>query len=80
LQAHVAAIHVGDGKQPPQVIESQPFQTEIWSFAEEPLGRVTAGEYLAVTFLRAGGLGVVTPIQNEREKRFGFKWWKFVER
>lgn len=26
LQAHVATIHVGDGKTPPQVTESQPFQ------------------------------------------------------
>jgi hypothetical protein len=81
LQAHVATIHVGDGKAPPQVIESQPFQTDIWSFQKhpgDPLHRDTAGEYIPVTFLRAGGLGVVTTIQNDREKRFGFTWWKFV--
>ena len=83
LLAHVATIHVGDGKALPQVIESQPFQTDIWSFQEhpgDPVHRDTAGEYIAVTFLRAGGLGVVTTIQNRRENRAGFKWWKFVER
>jgi hypothetical protein len=99
LQAHVAAIHVGHGKAPPQVIESQPFQTEIWN--RDPLvHRATAGEYIPIIFLRAGGLGVVTTIQSvvgveeiaarqragiaaipiKPEKRFGFKWWRFVER
>jgi len=78
LQAHVATIHVGDGKTPPQVTESQPFQTEVWGWHTEH--RTTAGEYIPVIFLRAGGLGVVTTIQNRREKRLGFKWWKFVER
>lgn len=83
LLAHVATIHVGDGKAPPQVIESQPFQTDIWSFPQNPgdtVHRVTAGEYIPVVFLRTGGLGVVTTIQNVPEKHLGFKWWKFVER
>lgn len=83
LQAHVATIHVGDGKAPPQVIESQPFQTDTWSHQAhpgDPVHRDTAGEYIPVIFLRAGVLGVVTAIQNGPEKRLGFKWWKFVER
>ena len=83
LQAHVAAIHVGDGKQPPRIIESQPFQTDAWARQKnpgDPMHRDTAGEYIPVIFLRAGGLGVVTTIQNGPEKRLGFKWWKFVER
>jgi hypothetical protein len=81
LQAHVAAIQVGDGKASPQVTESQPFQTEIWSWQEhpgDPLVRRTGGEYIPVTFLREGSLGVVTTIQNRQEKRLGFTWWKFV--
>jgi hypothetical protein len=40
----------------------------------------TAGEYLAVSFLRAGGLVVVSPIQNGREWRFGFSLWRVEER
>ncbi len=40
----------------------------------------TAGEYLALTFLRKGGLAVVSPIQNMREKRYGFSLWKLEER
>ena len=99
LQAHVAAIHVGRGKAMPQVIESQPFQTETWD-RDPVVHRATAGEYIPIIFLRAGGLGVVTTIQSvvgieeivarqragttaiqsRPEKRFGFKWWKFVER
>jgi hypothetical protein len=83
LLAHVATIHVGVGKAPPQVIESQPFQTDIWSFPKnpgDPVHRDTAGEYIPVVFLRAGGIGVVTTIQNLPEQRWGFKWWRFVER
>jgi hypothetical protein len=99
LKAHVAAIHVGHGKALPQVIESQPFQTEIWN-RDPVVHRATAGEYIPIIFLRAGGLGVVTTIQSvvgieeivarqragttaiqsKPEKRYGFKWWKFVER
>jgi BNR/Asp-box repeat len=71
LQAHVARIDVGDGKAPPRVIESQPFQTDAWVRQKnpgDPMHRDTAGEYIPVTFLRAGGLGVVTTIQNGPEK------------
>ena len=66
LLAHVATIRVGDGKAPPQVIESRPFQTDIWQRQHpgDPLRRDTAGEYIPVIFLRAGGLGVVTTIQS----------------
>jgi hypothetical protein len=63
LQAHVATILVGHIKTPPQVIESQPFQSEIWD--EYPVEhRDTGGEYIPIVFLRAGGLGVVTTIQS----------------
>jgi hypothetical protein len=85
LKAHVAKIDVGAGKALPQVIESQPFQTEIFSRAPkaqpgDPLLRGTGGEYIAVMFLREGNLGVVTTIQNRPEKRLGFTWWKIVNR
>jgi hypothetical protein len=82
LRAHMATIRVGDGKAPPQVIESQPFQTDTWwqDHPTEPVHRTTGGEYIPIIFLRAGGFGVVTTIQNVREKRLGFRWWKFAER
>ena len=82
LRAHVATIRVGDGKAPPQVIESQPFQTDTWSqdHPTEAVHRATGGEYIPIIFLRAGGFGIVTTIQNVREKRLGFRWWKFAER
>lgn len=85
LQAHLAKIDVSAGKAQPQVIEAQPFQTETWSLAskshpDDPVHRTTAGEYIPVTFLSDSALGVVTTIQNDREKRRGFTWWKFVIR
>ena len=79
----MARIDVGDGKVLPRVIESQSFQIDAWHRQKnpgDPRHRDTGGEYIPVIFLRAGGLGVVTTIQNGPEKRLGFKWWKFVER
>jgi len=35
--------------------------------------------YLALTYLRKGGLAVVSPVQNISEKRFGFSLWKVEE-
>jgi hypothetical protein len=43
-------------------------------------GNDTAGEYLAIAFLRDGTLGVVTPLQNVAGKRTGFTWWRFEGR
>jgi len=83
-QVHVARIDVGEGETRPRMIESPPFKPNSWrlnrSWPEDPLIRDTAGEYLAITFLRTGGLVVVSPIQNERENRYGFSFWKLEER
>jgi hypothetical protein len=85
LRTHVAEMKVNNASSPPEVIEADPFQTEIWSWIfpdlrAEPVHRTTGGEYVAITFLREGGLGVVTTIQNQHDKRVGFVWWEFVER
>ena len=85
IRTHVARIKVTDAKTPPEIIEAQPFQAEIWSYIfpgheKDPVVHGTGGEYVPVTFLRDGSLGVVTPIQNQRDKRLGFTWWKFAER
>jgi hypothetical protein len=83
-KAHAARIDVGEGGAPPRIVESTPFSPDSWrqnrSWPEDPLIRDTAGEYLAVSFLRAGGLVVVSPVKNKRENRFGFSLWKFEER
>jgi hypothetical protein len=83
-QAHVARIDVGDDAAPPRMVESRPFKPDSWQrnryWPEEPQTPDTAGEYLAVSFLRTGSLVVVSPIQNKRENRFGFSLWKTEER
>ena len=38
------------------------------------------GEYIGLTFLRAGGIGLATTIQNDAQKRMGFTWWKLEAR
>jgi hypothetical protein len=79
LQAHVAQLDVGDSGASPRMIESRPLQIDSWAAGarpEDPPARDPAGEYLALTFLRNGGIGVVSPIQNKSGKRFGFSWRK----
>jgi len=77
MQPHLARIDVGDGNVTPRVVESPPFQIDSWSTGarpEDPPVRDSAGEYLAVTFLKDGGLGMVAPIQNRAANRLGFSW------
>jgi len=83
LQAHAARIDVGEGDIPPRMVESEPFRPDSWQPSRSPDAPPipdTAGEYLAVAFLRKGGLAVVSPIINWRDKRFGFSLWKLEER
>jgi hypothetical protein len=82
-KAHTARIDVGEGGAPPRMVESPPIKPDSWrqnrTWPEDPPTPDTAGEYLPVSFLRAGGLAVVSPIQNNREKRFGFSLWRIEE-
>lgn len=84
LRAHVALIDVNVGDSPPRIIEAPPFRPDSWKLghlsAAGPPPRDTGGEYLAVTFLKDGGLAMVSPIQNEGAKRFGFSWWRITAR
>jgi hypothetical protein len=83
LQAHVAGINILNGAVPPKISESKPFRVDWWqngASPEVPLVRGTGGEYVALTFLRSGGLAVVSPIANSREQRFGFSWWRLEAR
>lgn len=79
LRWHVARIDVGTDGAPrvtmasPRVLESaRPRQGQGDALFNDP-----GGEYLSITFLRDGSLGVATPIQNKSAKRFGFTWWTF---
>lgn len=85
LQAHVALLYVGaePGDAAPRVIRSEPLLPDSWGLPErgnDPEVRDPAGEYLTVTFLRDGGLAVVSTIQDTRANRFGFSWWKIEAR
>jgi len=77
LQAHVGRLQAGDGDAAPRMIQSLPFQIDSWTAGEHPTDppvRDSAGEYLALTFLRSGSVAVVSPIQNRGAKRLGFSW------
>ena len=85
LHARVARIDVGDSEAPPRMFESGPFRPDSWQrpnpqWPNDPPLPDTAGEYLALAFLRKGGLAVVSPVQNIAEKRLGFSLWKLEER
>ncbi|HEX5716310.1 MAG TPA: sialidase family protein [Thermoanaerobaculia bacterium] len=75
VQAHVGLFKVGDGDAP-RLIQSKPIRLNAWRQDV----RDTGGEYLAMTFLRTGGLGVVSPVQNQQAEQFGFSWWKIEVR
>lgn len=80
-RAHVARIDVSDGGAPSMVETT--LVPEIWGLSsrrERPDQRSAAGEYLPIAFLRDGSLAVVSPIQNERAGRYGFSWWRIVQR
>jgi hypothetical protein len=82
LHWHVARIDIGDRNRP-QIRESAPLQADSWNAPNRPGDqriRNPAGEYLGVTFLRDGGVVVVSPIQDSLSQRFGFSWWRFDAR
>jgi hypothetical protein len=71
LRTHVARISIkGDAQ--PQVAAAPPFRFDAVNGSGNP---ETAGEYVPVTFLRDGTLGIVTAIQNVKANRLGFSWW-----
>lgn len=75
VDAHVARIDVTEGDGTPVIVEAPAFQPDAWQFGAktgEAPKRDTAGEYVPVAFLRDGRIAVISTIQNERSKRFGF--------
>jgi hypothetical protein len=82
LRAHVARIDLEEGDAPPRMAESRPFELDCYwpsRSPDDPPVRGTGGEYLAALFLKKGGLVFVSPIQNMRDKRFGFSMWRVEE-
>ncbi|MFN0179653.1 MAG: sialidase family protein [Gemmatimonadales bacterium] len=81
LRGNLAAIEVGVGDAAPRFVRAAPFLVDAWTSGprpEDPPTRDAAGEYLAVSFLRDGSLAVVAPIQNERDRRFGFSYRRYT--
>jgi hypothetical protein len=78
---HAALVTLGEGDPKPELIESEPLPIDAW--APRVVGgdtlRVpdTAGEYVGISFLRSGGMAVVTPIQDFDAGRQGFTFWRF---
>jgi hypothetical protein len=81
LRWQAAIIRMGHGTAAPRVVQSPVLELETfnWGDSTHPSGvrREPAGEYLPVTFLRNGGIAVVTPVQDPRAHRVGFTYWRF---
>jgi hypothetical protein len=80
LRWRAARISVDDGSASPRIMESTVLRIDSWKAPDRPgvaLLSDEAGEYLGITFLRDGGLAVVSPIQDWLSWHFGFSWWRF---
>lgn len=77
MAVQTAFIQVAEsGDLEPLVLRSPAFQPDTWLETEEERTRDPGGEYVPVVFLSEGGLGVVTPVQDLQNDRFGFSWWR----
>ena len=82
LRAQIARIEIRDGHEP-EVLMAPALAPASWEMTPKPTDkpvRSAAGEYFATTFLRAGGVAAVTPIQDPAGGRFGFSFWRFEPR
>jgi BNR repeat-like domain len=86
LRWHAALISVADSGTAPQVVASSALPTDAWqAFVVQGDTIRTSdpgGEYVGVTFLRAGGIAVATPIQDVRQAvhKLGFTFWRLEAR
>ena len=77
-RAHVARIVAPDSTAP-TLSDAVSIQPETWGLSsrrENPAFRSAAGEYLPVLFLRDGSIAVVSAVQDERARNFGFTFWR----
>jgi hypothetical protein len=84
LHWQVARIDVGHRAPVPRVAVSPLLDLDTYDWGDSThaagLLHVTAGEYLGMTFLRDGGIGVITPLQITRTGPVGFTYWRFGPR
>ena len=80
LRWHACVISFEGSADQPWVAMSTPMEINSWTKTDEPdhvLVHNSAGEYVQPAFLTNGALAVVTPIQDPKENRYGFTFWKF---
>ncbi len=58
------------------VAKSPPLRFESWMEVQGEWMRDTAGEYVPVARLLDGDLALVTPLQDPRDDRMGFSFWR----
>ncbi len=81
---HAALISITDSASTPTVVESRALPTDAWRPLVVHGDTISVpdpgGEYAGVTFLNAGGIAVVTPIQDPSMHRMGFTFWHLEAR
>lgn len=83
LRANVAMIDVAPDSAAPRVTMAPAFRLESMGPVFAPTAPQSAdpgGEYLAITFLKGGALGVAAPVQNLAANRLGFSWRRYDAR
>jgi hypothetical protein len=76
MAVEVALIQVPESDESDLQILRTDLQPDTWLETEDERTRNPAGEYVPVVVLSEGGLGVVTPVQDLHNDRFGFSWWR----
>jgi hypothetical protein len=76
MSVRVALIGVAGDQ--PRVIQSERLRFESWMEAGDNWVRDTAGEYVPVMRLSDGDLALVTPLQDPRNDRMGFSFWRLA--
>jgi hypothetical protein len=82
--SHIAKIDAS-GSAAPKLVEGPSFHPETWRPGAKPEDSPirdahAGGEYMPITFLKAGGFAVVSSIIDLKAQRFGFTWWRLESR
>jgi len=72
----VRVARIGVAADKPEVMLSELLRFDSWSQTEDGLQRDTNGEYAPVLRLKNGQFAVVTPLQDPRDDRLGFSFWR----
>jgi len=82
--SHMAKIDAS-GAAAPKLEEAPTFHPDTWRPGAKPddppvRDAHAGGEYMPITFLKAGGFAVVSSIIDLKAQRFGFSWWRLETR